>query len=156
MPFEILLVEDNPQEARLLEEAFKEAGANKSTLRLMINCRAVLPYLRGEFERPSGYRPDMILLDYRMPLNGGTTLLEIKSEPALQHLFVMVYTGVTDREVISELYRRGANCCFQKPKDLPGYTDFARHVTALLEMLVLPHPARSKKQAWHRLMSKPR
>lgn len=136
---DILVVEDNPHEARLMEEAFKGADGGCS-LRLMIDCRKVADYLREEHRRPDGYRPHVVLLDYRMPLNGGSTLRKIKDDPVLCYLPVIVITGCHDESAIYDLYVRGANCCFHKPNDFSGYEELARLIVAALRSMFLPRP----------------
>ena len=138
-PLEILVVEDNPQEARLLEEAFKTADGACS-LRLMIDCRKVADYLREEYKKPQGYRPHVVLLDYRMPLNGGATLRKLKYDPVLCYLPVIIVTGCHDESAIYDLYVRGANCCFRKPDDFGGYETLARLIAAALRSMFLPRP----------------
>lgn len=144
---QILIVDDNPVEARLIEEGFKMCGGDCS-LRLIMNCRTVFDYLREEYKKPDGYRPDVILLDYRMPLNGGSTLAKLKDDPALRHVPVMIVTGVNDDSAIYELYARGANCCFRKPMDLTGYEELARVLMTMLHSMLLPCPCAVKKRSW--------
>jgi chemotaxis family two-component system response regulator Rcp1 len=144
---DILLVEDNPQEARLVEKAFAQIDPSCS-LRLIINCRTVIEYLREEHHKPKGYRPAAILLDYRMPLNGGLTLAELKEDPILRYLPVFIITGVADEEAIYDLYTRGASCCFQKPPDLHGYEALARLLSNMLHGMLLPRAVLAKKRHW--------
>ncbi len=144
MCFEVLVVEDNTQEARIIEESFKTA-CPQCSLRLIINCRTVVDFLHAE-QQKGGYRPDLILLDYRMPLNGGATLGKLKSDAKLQHIPVIIITGVADEQAIYDLYCRGANCCFEKPGDLRGYETLAGLVGTLLGTMLLP-AARGVKTA---------
>jgi chemotaxis family two-component system response regulator Rcp1 len=146
---DVLLVEDNPQEARLIEKTFAHID-DSCSLRLIINCRTVLEYLREEHHKPKGYRPAAILLDYRMPLNGGLTLSELKADPLLQYLPVFIITGVADEQAIYDLYCRGASCCFQKPPDLHGYEALARLLSDMLHAMMLPHAVPARKPHWAR------
>ena len=148
---ELLVVEDNPQEARLIEKTFHNVDSSCS-LRLIMNCRTVAEYLREEHRKPDGYRPAAILLDYRMPLNGGTTLTELKQDPVLRYLPVFIITGIADEAAIYDLYARGASCCFQKPPDLQGYEELARILSMLCHTMLLPRPAVAKKRAWTGLL----
>jgi two-component system, chemotaxis family, response regulator Rcp1 len=146
---DVLLVEDNPQEARLIEKTFAHIDPSCS-LRLIINCRTVVEYLGEEHNKPKGYRPAGILLDYRMPLNGGLTLTELKEDPILRYLPVFIITGVADEQAIYDLYARGASYCFQKPPDLHGYEALARLLSDMLHTMLLPRAVPAKKRHWAR------
>jgi len=144
---DVLLVEDNPQEARLIEKTFAHVDPSYS-LRLIINCRTVVEYLREEHHKHKGYRPAAILLDYRMPLNGGLTLAELKEDSILRYLPVFIITGIADEQAVYDLYARGASCCFQKPPNLHGYEALAQLLSDMLHTMLLPHAVPAKKRHW--------
>ena len=143
LSLELLVVEDNPAEARLIEGAFKTVDSACS-LHLMLDCRNIIDYLRQEHQVPAEYRPHAILLDYCMPSNGGLTLRKLKDDPVLRYIPVMVITGMQDEAAVYDLYLRGANCCFPKPDDLGGYEGLARMITGVLRGMLKPRsPAMS-------------
>ncbi|QLG48796.1 response regulator [Natrinema halophilum] len=97
----ILLVEDNPGDVRLIEEAFSD-GNITNPLRTVTDGRAALDFIhqRGEYE--DAPRPDIVLLDLNLPKVGGEDVLhEIKHHPELDHVPVIVLTGVDERLIES-------------------------------------------------------
>lgn len=93
---EILLVEDNPGDIRLVEEAFSD-GNVANTLHTVVDGRAALDYIhqRGEYE--DAPRPDIVLLDLNLPkIDGEDVLHEIKHHPELEDVPVIVLTGLDE------------------------------------------------------------
>ena len=127
--YEILLIEDNPADAMLLQQRLEECeGAAKAcNVRWLKNCADVIAFL-GNREM-GGYRPDLIILDYRMPMNGGRALADLKSHPDYLHIPVVVLTGSKSPSDVYDVYRLGANCCYHKPSDLD-------ELDSLIRMLV--------------------
>lgn len=127
--FEILFIEDNPGDAALLEDRLKHYNGLGTNCRIqwLINSVDVIPFLRSP-ERAS-YRPDLIILDYKMPIDGGRALTELKGDPDYLHIPVLVLTGVEDPRGICDIYRPGANCCYHKSSDLDGYDSLVETVT---------------------------
>lgn len=145
--YEILLVEDNPADAVLLQQRLKECEAPGKTcnVRWVKNCANVIPFLRSP--EMASYRPDLIVLDYRMPMNGGRALAELKGHPDYLHIPVVVLTGSTSPADVYDIYRRGANCCYHKPSDLDGLDALVTMLTDhwLTRICVPPnHPSRSQ------------
>ena len=124
--YEILIIDDNPAEAHILSECFStcEGFESRCSIRMVTDTRDVIPFLRSP-ER-SAYRPDLFVLDYKMPIDGGLALIELKGDPAYLHIPVTVLTGSHSPEDICEVYRRGANCCYHKPSNLDGYRELAK------------------------------
>ncbi|WP_222914026.1 response regulator [Natrinema sp. SYSU A 869] len=92
----ILLVEDNPGDIRLIEEAFSD-GNIANTLNTVTDGQAALDFInrRGEYEDAS--RPDIILLDLKLPkVDGEDVLHEIKHHPELDHVPVIILTGMDE------------------------------------------------------------
>ena len=90
-PIEILLVEDNPGDVRLTEEALKEARS--TTTSLVRDGVEALAFLRREGKFAAAPRPDMILLDLNLPRKDGREVLaEIKADPDLRHIPVVILT----------------------------------------------------------------
>jgi chemotaxis family two-component system response regulator Rcp1 len=117
-PIEILLVEDNPGDVRLTMEALKEAKV-RNTLHVVADGVAALAFLRGEGEYTDVPHPDLILLDLNLPkMDGREVLAEIKKDPSLRRIPVVVLTVSQAEEDILKSYDLYANCYVTKPLDL--------------------------------------
>ena len=127
--YEILLVEDNAADAFVIQERLKECdGPGKHcNVRWIMNSGDVIPFLRSP--EMASYRPDLILLDYKMPVDGGRALTELKGDPDYLHIPVVVLTGTISQRDICDVYRRGANCCYQKPSDLETLDKLLNFIT---------------------------
>jgi chemotaxis family two-component system response regulator Rcp1 len=121
-PIDILLVEDNPGDARLTREALAMSKL-PNTLHTVRDGEEALAFLRreGQFEdRPA---PDLILLDLNLPRRDGREVLEdVKRDPRLMHIPVVVLTSSQAEEDILRSYRLHANCFITKPADLEQLT----------------------------------
>lgn len=118
---EILLVEDNPGDARLAVEAFRDARV-RNNLSVVGNGEAALSFLRREPPHAQAPRPDLILLDLNLPRMGGRELLaKIKTDPDLQRIPVVVLTTSQDEDDIAQAYSLNANCYITKPVDLDAF-----------------------------------
>lgn len=121
MPVEILLVEDNPADVRLTLEMLGEAKI-RNHVSVMTDGQAALAYLRREDEHAAAPRPDLILLDLHLPKkNGQEVLLEIKADPDLRRIPVVVLTSSKDEQDILRSYDLHANCYVTKPVDLEQF-----------------------------------
>lgn len=138
--FEILLIDDNAGDVRLMQIALAECVV-KTNVSVLRDSRDASFYLRDSDKSKDGHaRPDLILLDYKMPLDGGIALAEIKGDPYFQCIPVLVITGDTNPQDIDDVYRRHANACFPKPMTLEGLQALACNITRhwLTEMLLPP------------------
>jgi len=138
-PLEVLLVEDNPGDARLTAEILKD-GSSGSTLRVVADGVEALDYLQRRGRYRDVRRPDIILLDLNLPRKSGRELLaEIKADPALKTIPVVVLTTSQAESDIAQSYTLHANAYLVKPIELDG---FARVMHAFrlfwLETAVLP------------------
>ena len=137
--FEILLVEDNPADARLMREGWRECNVVESNLQILNDCRTAIPYLQRQNPYESASIPDIILLDYTMPTNGGAALAAIKNHPELRRIPAIVITGSISPVDILDIYERGANCCMTKPRDMQGYFQMVRRIADYwLKSVTLP------------------
>ena len=119
---EILLVEDNPADARLTIEAFKSSSSAHS-LRHARDGVEALEFLRREGEFSSARKPDLILLDLNMPRKDGRQLLsEIKTDQNLRSIPVVVLTTSQAQEDIERAYSLYANCYVCKPLEFDDFT----------------------------------
>jgi two-component system, chemotaxis family, response regulator Rcp1 len=118
---EILLVEDNPGDARLTLEAFKE-GKVLNNLTVMKDGVEALAYLRRRGVYASAKTPDLILLDLNLPRKSGREVLaEIKADDRLKMIPVVVLTTSADEQDVARAYSEHANCYITKPVDLEQF-----------------------------------
>ena len=115
--FQILLVEDNPGDVRLLQEALKEARV-RCCLHVTKDGEDALNFLRQEGSYAGIARPDILLLDLNMPKKGGLELLtEIKRDHDLRSITVAILTSSQARADIDQTLGLYANCYLVKPVD---------------------------------------
>jgi CheY-like chemotaxis protein len=120
-PIEILLVEDNPGDVRLTQEALKE-GKMLNILNVVGDGAQALAYLRQEEQYTEAKRPDVILLDLNLPKkNGREVLVEVKSDANLKRIPVVVLTTSQDEIDILKSYDLHANAYITKPVDLDQF-----------------------------------
>ena len=118
---EILLVEDNPGDARLAQEAFREARV-PNHLSVVGNGEEALLFLQRRPPHQEAPRPDLILLDLNLPRKSGRELLrDIKTDPGLSRIPVVVLTTSQAEEDIASAYDLNANCYISKPVDLDEF-----------------------------------
>lgn len=125
---EILLVEDNAGDARLTRELLKEGKIQNHCFHAKDGMEA-LRYLRQENEHASAPRPDLILLDLNLPgKDGREVLAELKADPALQQIPVVVLTTSEAEQDIVKTYELHANCFITKPVDLDKFIVIVRAI----------------------------
>ncbi len=120
-PIEIMVIEDNPGDIRLIEEVFKDAQI-KNNMQVAPNGEIAIEILRKEGEYLKATRPDLILLDLNLPKKDGRELLkEIKKDENLKCIPVIILTTSTSQEDIIETYKNNANCYITKPFDFDQF-----------------------------------
>ena len=127
-PVEILMVEDNPGDVRLTQEALKE-GRLWNHLAVARDGMEAMEYLRrsGAFSKAS--RPDLILLDLNLPKKDGREVLaEIKADEKLKLIPVVVLTTSRAEEDILRSYKLHANCYISKPVDFQQFASVVRSI----------------------------
>jgi chemotaxis family two-component system response regulator Rcp1 len=113
----ILLVEDNPGDVRLTVEALKE-GKVRNQLHIAKDGMEAMDFLHRRGNYSDVPRPDLILLDLNLPKKDGHEVLaEIKEDPELKRIPVVVLTGSKAGDDILKTYNRHANCYITKPVD---------------------------------------
>lgn len=123
-PIEILLVEDNPADVRLTQEALRE-GKVKNNLSVARDGEEALAFLRREGQA----RPDLILLDLNLPRRDGREVLkEIKADPELRRIPVVVLTTSSAEVDILKSYELHANCYITKPVDLDQFITVVKSI----------------------------
>ncbi len=137
---EVLLVEDNPGDARLTQEALRE-GKLRNRIHHVRDGVEALAFLRHEGEYRGTPVPDIILLDLNMPRKDGREVLaEIKADPKLRFIPVVVLTTSEAENDIVKSYELHANCYITKPVDLDKFTKIVHTIEDFwLQVVKLPH-----------------
>ncbi len=140
-PIEILLVEDNPGDARLAVEAMKEAKV-RNQMYVVTDGEKAIEFLNKEGEYSDVPRPDLIFLDLNLPrLSGSEVLTIIKEDPNLRSIPVVILTVSRDEEDILRSYEHHANCYVTKPLDLVAFIDVVKGIEEFwFTMVQLPPP----------------
>lgn len=127
-PIQILLIEDNPADARLASEALKESRVRNALYHVEDGARAIR-FLRGQEEFRGVPLPDLILLDLNLPLKDGREVLEeIKSDPELKIIPVVVLTTSAAERDLVKTYHLHANAYIVKPLDLDEFGEIVRAI----------------------------
>ena len=133
---EILLVEDNPGDVRLTQEAFKE-GKLANRLHAVHDGEAALAFLRREGPYREAVRPDLILLDLNLPRKDGREVLAtIKADELLRRIPVVILTTSKAEQDILRAYDLHANCYITKPVDLEQFLLVVRAIEDFWLMVV--------------------
>ena len=121
-PIEILLVEDNPGDARLTREALAQSKV-RNNLHHARDGEEAIAFLRREGTFGDVPQPDLILLDLNLPKRDGREVLEeVKTDARLMHIPVVILTSSQAEEDILRSYRLHANCFITKPVDFEQLT----------------------------------
>ena len=121
----ILLIEDSRADALIIDRALRECPPAPSLL-ILADGRQALHHLRQLRDGAAGPWPDLILLDLNLPgLDGCQILAEIRADPALCSLPVVILTTSGRDEDIDQSYRAGASSVIQKPTEYPAYRELA-------------------------------
>ena len=127
-PIEILMVEDNPGDVRLTVEALKEAKV-RNNLHTVEDGVEALAFLRREGGYAEVPRPDLVLLDLNLPkMNGREVLAEIKEDPELRRIPVVILTISQAEQDIVKSYNLHANCYITKPVDLDQFLEVVKSI----------------------------
>jgi CheY-like chemotaxis protein len=114
----VLHIEDNAGDVRLIAEALQESGIDVE-VHVVSDGSEAMEYLHRHGQFAGAPRPDLVLLDLNLPRKGGREVLaEIKGDPALKTIPVIVLTTSTAPLDIAEAYGLHANCYVTKPVDL--------------------------------------
>ena len=125
-PMEILLVEDNEDDILLEQEAMADAKL-MNLMSVVHDGEEALAYLRRQGEYQNARVPGLILLDINMPKkNGFEVLHEMKADPALVHIPVVMLTTSDSEADIVKSYTRGACSFITKPMDFDKFRDVIR------------------------------
>lgn len=138
-PIEILLVEDSPSDTELTVEALKESGV-VSRLNHVEDGVEAMDFLARRNSYASAPRPDLILLDLNLPRKDGREVLaELKADPDLRTIPVVVLTTSKADQDIAKAYQLQANCYIAKPVDFEQFVSVVRSIEHFwLEVVTLP------------------
>jgi CheY-like chemotaxis protein len=138
-PIEILLVEDNPGDVRLTKEALKE-GKVSNHLSVAEDGEQALAFLRRQGPYADAPHPDLVLLDLNLPKkNGREVLEEIKADPELRRIPVVILTVSKAEQDILKSYNLYANCYINKPVDLDQFLTVIKSIEDFwLTVVMLP------------------
>lgn len=138
---DILLVEDNPGDVRLMQEAFRETN---STVRIHVACDGVeaMAFLKRNGAHFGDPRPSLILLDLNLPRMDGRELLAmLKRDEDLKSIPIIILTTSDAEADIVKSYELNANCYLSKPVGLEAFYDLVRKINEFwLTTAKLPGP----------------
>lgn len=136
---EVLLVEDDPDDIEFARIAFRDSNL-LNTLHVARDGEEALDFLRREGRFKDVARPDLIILDLGLPrLDGKSVLEQIKREPSLRSIPVVVLTSSRDHEDVLRSYDLGVNSYIQKPVRLDGIINVIKDIEHYwLGVVVLP------------------
>ena len=134
-PVTIVLVEDDPGHARLIEKNIRRAGVNNEITHFESGT-AGLEYLLS-----NGNAPTLVLLDLNLPDMSGTQILEkLKSNSGTKHIPIIVLTTTDDKMEIQKCYDLGCNDYITKPVDYEAFATAIRQLGLFLSVMKVPDP----------------
>lgn len=136
---ELLIIEDNPGDVRLLEEAFQELRANVR-IRVARDGAEGLDMVLSAERSGKTFHPDLILLDLNLPkISGHDVLAHIKNTPQVCRIPVIVLTSSRAESDVRRAYELHANAYLKKPSTLDGLMNAAQDIKSFwLETATLP------------------
>jgi chemotaxis family two-component system response regulator Rcp1 len=143
---EILLIDDNPADVRMVRDGLKEA-LPAARLSVAIDGVEAIRFLRREGHHSRSPRPDLIILDLRLPKKSGFDVLaEIKQDPMLANIPVVVQSSSEAPIDIQRAYSLHANCYITKPA---GFDEFTRTMRVLADFWVTVAKLPSGANQWN-------
>lgn len=138
-PAQVLLVEDNQDDVELTLEALKDSKV-RMEIHVVPDGISAMKFLRKTDEYSDSLRPDLVLLDLNLPkMDGREVLKEIREDPELTDLPVVVLTTSQSEEDVCRAYKLHANCYISKPVDFMKFTDIIRQIEGFwLQLVKLP------------------
>ena len=144
-PIDILLVEDNPGDADLAREALENSKLHND-LSVVGDGMEAMDFLRRKGKYAQAPRPDLILLDLNLPKKDGREVLaEIKADPDLKRIPVVILTISKDEEDVLKSYNLHANCFITKPIDLGQFMKVVKSIEEFWLTIVKLPPNGYKK-----------
>jgi chemotaxis family two-component system response regulator Rcp1 len=137
------LIEDNPGDVRLAIETFKDAKIHNQ-VNVVPDGVEAMAYLRKQGKYANAIRPDVILLDLNMPRKDGREVLkEVKEDPDLRRIPVVILTMSQAEQDILKSYDLHANCYISKPVDLTQFNKVVQSIENFWFMIVKLPPKES-------------
>ncbi len=138
-PVNILLIEDNPGDVRLAQEAFKE-GKLEVNLDVVMDGIEALLFLNNKPPYQDSNRPDLILLDLNLPKKDGREVLgEIKEDINLRRIPVVILTTSNAEQDVIHSYNLHVNCYINKPVDFDRFFEIIKKIEDFwLNTAILP------------------
>lgn len=137
---DVLLVEDNPGDVRLIKEAFRSIDRNLE-FDVVMDGEAAVKYAKRHFSADSDSRPDLILLDLNLPRVDGFGILEtLNEELEVPPPPVLILSSSATREDIERSYRKGCHAYLVKPDDMDEYASMAAAIEEFWIETVRPPP----------------
>jgi two-component system, chemotaxis family, response regulator Rcp1 len=137
---ELLMVEDNPADVRLTREAFKE-GKILRALNVVKDGVEAMAFLRRQDPYSDVPKPDLVLLNLKLPRKDGREVLsEVKADPDLRRIPVVILTTSRAEEDVVKSYNLHANCYIVKPVDLDQFIGVIRLIERFWLMAVTLPP----------------
>lgn len=139
---EVLLVEDDPDDIEFTRLAFRDSRI-LNELHVVQDGEDALRFLRNEPPHETAPRPDLIILDLGLPrMDGKEVLMEVKKDPDLRRIPVVVLTSSRAQEDVVRSYELGVNSYIQKPVTLEGIVNVIKDIEHYwLGVVVLPNRA---------------
>ena len=136
IPVEIVMIEDDPGHARLIEKNIRRAGVNNAIAHFESGT-AALRHLFEPAVRNNG--PLLVLLDLNLPDMSGTDILEkIKADDRLKHAPVVILTTTDDQREIQRCYALGCNVYITKPVEYETFATAIRQLGLFLSIMQVP------------------
>jgi CheY-like chemotaxis protein len=144
-PPTVLLVEDDPGDVLLVREALADHTAGRH-LSVVSDGVEAMEYVRREGEYTNSPRPGLVLLDLNLPRkSGGEVLVELKSDPSLATIPVVVLTTSDSEEDVLRSYQHHANAYVTKPVDYTRFADTLHEIGDFFVGLVTLPPAAPRR-----------
>ena len=127
-PIEILLVEDNAEEAEWTQTALRD-GRVRNRIHWVEDGEEAMTFLRRQGAYAAAPRPDLILLDLHLPRKSGLEVLaEVKQAPDLKRIPIVIMTTSSDEKDILQAYDQHANCYVTKPVDMDKFIEAVKSI----------------------------
>jgi len=139
-PAEILVVEDDPGDLRLLLEALRSGPAPKN-ISVAKDGEELMAFLRREGKHAGSPRPDLIIMEMTLPRCDGARLIaEIKSDPRMKSTPILVLTSSQSEQDINQAYESRANCYIVEPAEADHFFSMVRAIEDFWLSVVVPPP----------------
>jgi CheY-like chemotaxis protein len=145
---QVLLVEDSPEDVLLTREALKDAEVEPE-LHVVDDGEKAMAFVRREGPYADAPRPDLVLLDLNLPRKDGREVLaEIKGDPDLHVIPVVVLTTSVSERDVNDAYDHMVNAYVRKPVDLDRFVEVVRSIDDFWVGVVTPPQESAGRRTW--------